>query len=227
MTRANNAQFRSYLKQSGRSTRAADRCINRLAEFTTWLQSDPAAATSRDLHEFVAHIEKERSPNTHLWALAYYFDFVGDNELAAEARRYRSERIEPKRVALVELIGLAPDLVAALRADGITHTDQLLALARNPEALSDAAARNALPPDGLEDAIEMSRFTQIRGVAGTRARLYRDCVGTLGELASLRPHQLITAAELYLAERETDWIPPSPAEAAFTVDQARRISRSQ
>ncbi len=221
------AEFRRYLLREGRSARAADRCIGHLAEFSAWIGSDPALATSRQLQEFVGHIERTGSAKSHLWALAYFFDFVGHRELATQARRLRSQRMAPKRTALAEFIGLPSELLAALAAQGISNTDQLLAVANSPQALRSLLGHAGIAPDGLDDAVAMARFTQIRGVAAIRARLYRDCVGTLERLAGLQPDQLIAACEHHLHERGVDWIPPTPKEAEFTVAEARRIARSQ
>ncbi len=182
-------------------------------------------ATSRQLQEFVGHIERTGSPKSHLWALAYFFDFVGHRELAAQARLLRSQRMAPKRIALAEFIGVPSELVAALAAEGINNTDQLLALASSPQALRNLLGHAGIAPDGLEDAVAMARFTQIRGVAAIRARLYRDCVGTVERLAGLQPDQLIAACEQYLARAKVDWIPPTPQEAEFTVEQAQRLAR--
>lgn len=221
------AEFRRYLLKEGRSTAAADRCIGRLGDFADWTGADPAIATTQHLLGFVDHIEHQSSAKSHLWALAYFFDFVGNKELAAQARSLRTERTAPKRIPLAELMGLPPELVAALAAEGISTTERLLEVAGDLGALRSLSGRPGIGSDGLDDAVEMSRFTQIRGVAAIRARLYRDCVGTVELLADLLPSQLITACEEHLAKANVDWIAPTTKEAEFTVDQARRLAKAQ
>ena len=180
-------------------------------------------ATILDLDRYVAEVERSQSAKTHLWALAYYFDFAQLPELAAAARERRRERVRPARVLLRDLVGVDPDVIKKLAAAQISTAEALLAATANARLLAELGDRCGISSAVLHDLRLLCEFTAIRGVKGIRARLYREAVGSVAKLATMSPRELIAATERYIASASFEGVPPTPKEAAFTVESAAGV----
>ncbi|MDJ0954337.1 MAG: DUF4332 domain-containing protein [Acidimicrobiia bacterium] len=216
--------FSAHLRRTGKSQSAIDRSLRLTERFAKWLGTTPEEASREQLLEYVAELDRTGSAKPALWALAAYFDFVSASDLAMLARELRSARIKPAPFRLAGFSGLDPHVVAALADVGIRTTDQLLGAAATAEACEGLARKTGVDPAAVVNLLELARLAAIRGVKGTRARLYRGAVGTIDGIAALEPAALIAVTTEYISKTGFDGIPPTPKEAAFTVAEARRIT---
>jgi hypothetical protein len=216
-------QFSTYLRRRGRSPNAIDRCVRHTLEFLTWLEHNGAEADKSSLIGFLEHLGTEAPTKTYLWALAHYFDFEGMSDLAAAARELRRSRIESRNLAISEFAGIEQVVVAALAENGIRTADQMVTMTGEPDQVAALAAKTGIPEAQIVDLRETSRFSAIRGIGSTRSSLYRGCVGSIEELSLMTPEQLIAAASAHIERTRSRHSPPTPREAAFTIEQATQI----
>ena len=108
-----HAAFVAFLRSNRRSASAITRCVDHVIAFEEWLGRPLADATTSDLDRFVAEQDPPTLAKTHLWALAYYFDFVEIEELAEQSRRLRASLVRPRPLSLSTLVGVDPAVVSA------------------------------------------------------------------------------------------------------------------
>jgi hypothetical protein len=196
------------------------------ARFEKWLGTSAAQATPLDVDRYIEEVERRESAKTHLWALAYYFDYLQRPEVAAVARERRRERIRSPQTPLRELVDVEPALLTSLATAQIRTAEALLAATATAPLLEELADRCEISPAALNDLRLLCEFTAIRGVKGTRARLYRNAVGSVAELATMSPDELIAAAEQWIASTDFAGTPPTPKEAAFTIAAAKKLAHA-
>ena len=127
--------FRAYLRAGGQSSRAADRCVAKVAEYREFLRKDRGgvrldSAGLEDLTAFVAEVERTpgASAKTHLWAIRTYYEHVASGDMAQVAGALCQERITQKPCALREFRGLDQEQARRLAEAGLTDVKQTLEL---------------------------------------------------------------------------------------------------
>lgn len=90
-------EFQAFLQRGGRSASAQKRIMTYLRAFERFLREE------------------------RIWALAYYFEFMNNQELHEFARILRAERITRRAFPLREFRGLQPDDVEKMNQEGITN----------------------------------------------------------------------------------------------------------
>lgn len=223
--------FRTFLRKGGRSENAASRCIRATQAFAGYLQEQRGGrpleeARAEDLEAFVAWIEREpkASAKGHLWALRYYFQFAGREELERLAGQLRRERIETRPAALKDFPGVDPGHLAALAAAGIRNAKQMMAAGRTPAERQTLAQKTGIPPDAILELVKLSDLSRLRGIRSIRARLYVDAgIDTVAKMAEWEPEALRQAIVEFVERTGFEGVPTLPAEARATVAQARRL----
>jgi hypothetical protein len=224
-------EFRAFLKRGGRSESAAGRCLRAAEEFAEYLQEQRGGrplqeAEAEDLEAFVGWIERDpkASAKGHLWALRYYFQFAGREEMERLAGRLRQERVETKPAPLKGFPGVDPEHLAALAAAGIRHAGQMLAAGRTPADRQTLAEETGVPPDKILELVKLSDLSRLRGVRGIRARLYVDAgIDTMAKMAEWEPEALRETVVEFVERTGFEGVPTLPAEARATVAEARRL----
>ena len=227
------AEFGEFLRRGGRSSNAVKRCIRFVREFEAYLQEHGqgqavADAGPDDLEGFVNWIEQvpKSSANTHLWALRYYYDYSSNEEMCHLAGVLRQQRIKGKAFLLKGFRGVEPKDLGRLSAAGIHTSDQMLEAGKTPRDRQALAAATGIPQEVILEFVKLSDLARIRGVKGTRARLYYDAgIETVEQIAGLDPDQLRATVVEFVERTDFDGVATLPAEARFTVAEARKLPR--
>lgn len=228
----NTAEFTRYLKRGGRSTSVIERCIRQQAAFQAFLDEaypgTPAEqAAPGMLEDYVAWVESEpkASAKNHLWALRYYFDFIGAEELKSLAGELRQERIQRKPFQLKHFRGVNPDYTARLAAAGIENVVQMLAAGKTPQQREALAEDLGIPVESILEFVRLADLARVGAVRGVRARLYHDAGLTLEIIATWEPAELREMLVAWVEETGFEGIAPLPKEAQNLVREARRLPR--
>jgi hypothetical protein len=229
----NEEAFASFLKGGGRSPSAIKRCLRMAAEFEEYLRrhrdaKSPAEASAEDLEAFVTWIEREpkASAKSYLWALRYYFEFDGNQELRQLAGLLRQQRIKRTPFPLKGFRGVDPEHAARLAAAGIHNVKQMLQAGRTPANRQKLAGETGIPLEAIVELVKLSDLARIPGIKGIRARLYHDAgVDTVAKLAGWDPGELRAMLLEFVERTGFEGIAPLPAEAAFSVVRAKELPR--
>jgi hypothetical protein len=158
------------LRKEGRSESAAGRCVRATRQFADYLQEQRGGrqiedADAEDLDAFVGWIEREpkASAKGQLWALRYYFQFAGREEMEHLAGRLRRQRIETKPTSLKEFPGIEAEHLEALAAGGIRHAGQMMAAGRTPADRQALAEGTGVPPETILELVKLSDLSRLKG----------------------------------------------------------------
>jgi hypothetical protein len=140
------------------------------------------------------------------------------------ARVLREERITRTPFVLKGFRGVNPEYVEKLAALGIRNVKQMLKAGRTRSDRQELAARSGIPLDAVLEFVKLSDLARIPGVKGIRARLYCDAgVDTIEKMAQWDPEELRTMIVQFVEQTGFDGIATLPAEARFTVKQAKKL----
>jgi replicative superfamily II helicase len=223
--------FEKYLKKSGRSASAADRCIQYVAQYEEFLINSRRSirleeANPEDLIEFIRIADEESNSRSksYLWAIRYYYNYTGNSDMSNLAGMMREERIIRKPFVLKDFRDVDIDCIKALAAYGIRTTDQMLeagATQENRRVLSDQVG---VTEQIILEFVKLSDLARIPGVKGTRARLYYEAgIDSVKKIANLEPEDLRNRVVAYVEESDFAGVPTLPAEAVYTVEKARNL----
>lgn len=225
------AEFAAFLKRGGRSSSAIARCIRLVGEFEDYLREigeDQAAdgAGPDDLEGFVRWIERapKTSANTHLWALRYYYDYRSNEEMCHLSSVLRQQRVKRKAFPLKGFQGVDPVDLEKLAAAGIHTADQMLEAGKTHTERMALANAARIPQERVLELVKLSDLARIRGVKGTRARLYYDAgIETVEQMAELDPAELRATVVEFVERTGFEGVATLPAEARFTVEEAQKL----
>jgi hypothetical protein len=227
----NEAEFGEFLRRGGRSSSAVSRCIRLVQEFEAYLREygqgqTVAGAGSDDLEGFVRWIEQDpkASANTHLWALRYYYDYRSNEEMSYLAGVLRQQRIKRKPFPLKGFRGVDPEDLERLATAGIHTSDQMLQAGKTATKRLSLANTTGIPEERILELVKLSDLARIRGVKGTRARLYYDAgIETVERLANMDPEALRATVVEFVQRTGFDGVATLLAEARFTVEEAQKL----
>ncbi len=227
------AAFRAFLKRGGRTPSMAQQVVTLVQRFADYLRSecggrDLDEARPQDLEAYVAWVEREpkASAKGHLHAIAYYYEHRGNEELRALAGLLRQARIERPPFPLRDFRGVDPQHVERLAALGIGNAHQMLQAGRTPAARQDLAARTGVPVEAILELVKLSDLARIFGVKAIRARLYLDAgADTPEKIARYSPEAFRALVVEFVERTGFGGVATLPAEARFTVEEARRLPR--
>lgn len=222
--------FRAFLKKGGRSERAEKRAIAYVCEFEKYLRARCGKgldeAEVEDLQAFVALIEGEQkaSAKGHLWGVAYYYEYKSNEEMRRMAGVLRQQRIERKPFALKDFRGVTPEVVEKLAEVGVRDVRQMLRAGASVNDRQTLAEQTGLAAETVLELVKLSDLARIPGVKGVRSRLYVDAgVDTVAKLALWEPEALRLMLADFVERTGFDGAPVLPAEARFTVAQAKGL----
>lgn len=225
--------FSRFLKRGGRSPQAVERCVSYVEKFETYLldwreKQNIANADYDDLESFVFWIETDQNTSAKgfLWALRYYFEFVGNHNLSKLSAIMREQRVERKPFLLKEFKGVDPQMVDRLNSEGIYNIDQMLESGSNPQDRAKLVKGTGIPEESVLEFVKLSDLARIPGIKGIRARLYYDAgVDTVEKMASYNPDVLRQLIEGFVKQTCFDGIVPLPAEINFSVNFAKGLPK--
>lgn len=228
----NESEFRKYLKRGGRSDSAIKRCVKQVSDYQAYLDEnysglDIDGSTPEMLESYVSWVESEpkASAKTHLWALRYYFDFIGKDELKLLAGELRQERIQRKPFQIKNFRGVNPVYIAKLDALDIKNINQMLEAGRTAELREELSERTGIPLEAIVEYVKLSDLARLGAVRGVRARLYHDAGLSPETIATWEPAELRAVLVDWVERNNFDGIAPLPKEVQHLVDHARKLSK--
>ena len=225
----NEAEFRQYLKKSGRSPNAAERVIKLVNEYAVYLgniDKNLQGATGDDLEAYVDWIEMDPEANAkrQLWAIRYFYQFTGDAAMERIASDLRQARISRKPFALRDFRGVDPAYVDRLEQAGIRDVEQMLAAGSTTHSRQTTAKKIGVPEEAILEFVKLSDLARIPGLKRIRARLYFDAgADTVEKIASSEPQPLLVMLKDFVEQSGFDGIAPLPKEVEHAVKTARKL----
>jgi hypothetical protein len=225
--------FSRFLKRGGRSPNAIKRCLRMVGTYQQYLAEEcdgrrPQDASVEELEAFVDWLEGQgdASARTHLWALRYYYHFIDEEDMAAQAATLREWRIERTPFLLANFRGVNPEYAQALAAAGVRDVVQMLKVGATRASREALAGRTDVPYTAILEMVRLSDLARLPGVKAIRARLYVDAgVGSIEELAAWNPEELRTMLMAFVDATGFDGIAPLPKEASSAVAKAKRLPK--
>jgi hypothetical protein len=228
----NEAEFRAYLKRNRRKASAIDQIVSFVLTFEEYLQDHypdkKIEQTSvESLESYVSWIESEpdESASKALWAIRYYFDFIGNRALSELSGDLRSERIKRKPFYIRNFRGVNSVEIAKLETVYIENTDQILDAGRTPKLRQALAEQTGLPLEVLLEYVTLSDLARLDAVRSVRARLYYDAGLTPEIIATLEPEDLHAMLKEFVSRTQFDGIAPLPKEVRNLVENARSLPK--
>ncbi len=226
-------EFRQFLKKSGRSPSAVDRCIRFVKEYEGYLKKnregvDLDSSGPHDLEAYILWGEEKLGSKikTHLWAIRYYYEFIGDEAMNRLASELRQQRIERKPFRIRDFRGIDPVHVKKLEGVGIQNVKQLLEAGSTDEKRRDLSKKTDVPLDSILEMVKLSDLARVPGIKGIRARLYYDAgIDTLDKLADSDPEELRSILVDFVDRTGFDGIAALPKEIEYSIDKARQLPR--
>jgi hypothetical protein len=226
----NEAEFRAFLKRSRRKDSAIEQIVGVVTNYETYFQANYPGkhidqTTIESLESYVSWLESETntSASKPLWALRYYFDFIGNQELGTLCGDLRHERIKRVSFQIKKFRGMDPDTISRLEALYIENIDQMLDAGRNPQLRQELAEVTGISLDTILEVVKLSDLARLGAVRSVRARLYHDAGLTPEIIATWEPDELQAMLVAWVKRTRFDGIPPLPKEVQHLVEAARKL----
>ena len=228
----NEPEFRSFLKKNKRKDSAIDQIVEFVGAFQTFLQTHYTdksidQTTIEALESYVSWLESETGElaSKPLWALRYYFDFVGNKELSDLAGELRGERIKRKPYRIASFRGVNPEYITRLDQLYIENIDQMLDAGRTPKLRQELSEKTGIPIDAILEFVKLCDLARLRAVRSVRARLYHDASLIPEIIAAWEPEDLHVMLAEWVEQNHFDGIPPLPKEVQNLVKDAQRLPK--
>jgi hypothetical protein len=230
--------FFTYLRKGGRTEDVADRVIRLVtvyAEFMEGSGKDLDTAVPKDLEAFTLWAEEKKSelpkhdeiipsPRSYLWAIKYYYRFIGNEEMVSHAGLLREARIKRKPFPLKDFRGVDPDHAQALKDHKINNINQMLKAGKTPEMRRQLTEKTGVPENAILEFVRLSDLARIQGIKSIRARLYLDAgIDSIEKMASMTKEEILKATRKFIEETYFDGIPPLPGEVEFSINKAKKL----
>jgi len=122
--------------------------------------------------------------------------------------------------------GVQPEYIAALEAQHIKNTDQLLIAGRTRQQRSSLARVTGIPEDAIFELVKLSDLARLPGVKGIRARLYYDAgIDSVEKMADWEPEALRIMVTKYVEQTGFNGTPPLPKEVSSTIANAKKLPK--
>jgi hypothetical protein len=221
--------FRRHLKSRGKKDHVADDLCARVSRFGEHLAASTRTLGEAGAEDILAYAgEDPAGGKNDLRALALYFAFMGNHELAQVAGKAREGRIASRRAPfkMAGFRGVDPAHIAALAADGVVDVDQMIRAGATPQDRRALSEATGVPLERIVEYVKLADISRIGAVKAVRARLYVDAgIDTIDKVAALSPEEFKRAVVEYVQGTGFDGIATLPKEAENAVKTARTIER--
>jgi len=127
---------------------------------------------------------------------------------------------------LKDFLGVDPEHIARLDAQGIRTTMQILSAGRTPEARRLLAEKTGIPEDKLTELVRLSDLSRLPGVKSIRARLYIEAgVDSVENMAGWDPQALLQLTAEFVRKTGFLGIAPLPKEVSSTITNAKKLEK--
>lgn len=122
--------------------------------------------------------------------------------------------------------GVQAAFIAALDAQHIKTSDQLLSAGRTAAQRASLAQATGIPPQAILELVKLSDLARLPGVKGIRARLYYDAgVDSVEKMAAWEPEPLRIMVTNYVEQAGFEGTPPLPKEVSSTIANAQKLPK--
>jgi hypothetical protein len=226
----NEAEFRTFLKRSRRKDSAIEQIVGIVSDYETYFQTNYPGkhidqTTIESLEGYVSWLESETntSASKPLWALRYYFDYLGNQELSRLCGDLRQERIKRVSFLIKKFRGMDSDTIDRLEAFDIENIDQVLEAGRTPQLRQELARLTGVPLGTILEVVKLSDLARLGAVRSVRARLYHDAGLTPETIATWEPEDLRAMLVAWVERTGFDGIAPLPKEVQHLVEASRKL----
>ena len=226
-------EFRKFLKKSGRSSSAVERCVRFVKDYQSYLKesrevTDINKSSPEDLEAYVSWKEESvgSKVKTYLWAIRYYYAFIGDEAMHRLSGEMRQERIEQKPFKIKDFRGIDSAHVRELADFGIRDVSQMLDAASTKKKREELSKKTGVPLDSILEIVKLSDLARVPGIKGVRARLYFDAgIDTLDKLADFDSRELRKLLVDFVESTGFDGIAALPKEIEYSIAKAKKLPR--
>ncbi|MHA2141005.1 MAG: DUF4332 domain-containing protein [Candidatus Thorarchaeota archaeon] len=222
--------FISFLKKKRKTERTISSCVENTKKFEAFLAEN--GMTARDSSEieldlFISSVLGGENVAKFMWTLQYYFSFIENAELLKHSRIVREEHTAKKRrpFKLKDFKDVNQKAIQKLSEVGIKTVDEMLGASKTKLQRRELSEKTGIDSGGILELAKLSNLTRLGAVKTVRARLYHDSgFDTLEKIARVTAEELIDGTRKFIEETGFDGIPPTPKEAANTVETAKKLS---
>lgn len=225
--------FKKHLKRRGKKKHVADALVSHVEQFSQYLKQrglELESAATDDLAAFAADLEsvQKGAAKKVVRGIALYYNLVGNDAMAALARKIREEATAKTRKAFVlkNLSGVNQKHTDKLAAEGIVNVEHMITAGKTESLRLKLAEETGIPQESILELVKLSDLARLPGVKGIRARLYHDAgVDTVEKMAHWEPEALRTMVADFVERTNFDGIAPLPKEASSTVATAKKLPK--
>lgn len=225
--------FRDHLRKQGKKGHVIRGLVDSVRLFQNYFETrnkKMQQATKEDLFDYATRCESEKKGSAKIRnrAVALYFRYIGNSEMAAIASGIREAGITGDRplFKLKDFLWVNQAHVSKLKEVGITDIGQMIESGRTPDARRKLGKSTGIAVADILELVKLSNLARVTGVKGIRARLYYDAgLDTWEKVSFLDARKLRDICIEFVKATGFPGIPPTPKEAAFTVKSAKGLPR--
>lgn len=226
-------EFRDYLKKQGKKEHVIQGLVDSVRRFENYLQKrnkEIHHVTKQDLFDYATACESERkgSAKIRIRGVALYFGYIGNNEMTTAANGLREMGISQDRhlFKLKDFLWVNQAHVSKLKMVSITDIGQMIESGKTECERKKLAKRTGIPVGDILELVKLSNLARLAGVKSVRARLFHEAgLDTWEEIAPLDASELRDGCIHFVKSTSFPGIPPTPKEAAYTVNSAKTMPR--
>ena len=227
-------EFKKHLRRRGKKEHVGQALVAYVQQFAAYLQEQRGAelrsASTSDLEAFSGWVEEQQKGSARkvVRGIALYYEMIGQEDIAALARRIREEAIAKTRkvFALKDFRGVDEGYVQKLAKEDIVNVEQMIEAGKTPSLRAELSRRTGIPLEAILEFVKLSDLTRVGALKSVRARLYYDAgVDTIEELAQWEPGELRLMFVDFVERTGFDGIAPLPKEVRNAVATARELER--
>jgi hypothetical protein len=114
--------------------------------------------------------------------------------------------------------------VEELEKHGIKTVHDMIKTAKTKALRTQLTRKTGIPITTILEIAKLSNLAQIRAVRSIRARLYHDAgIDSIEKMARPSSDELREITSKFIEKTGFEGIPPTPAEAIFTVKEAKKL----
>ena len=221
--------FRRFMKRNSKSESTIREALINWRSFGGHMEEGGAsidAATEKNLEEYASNVADERVIRNMMHSLHYCFKFVGRQSMEKKCIEIRSRYLKREPLRLKDFLGVSTEVIGKLKDAALRNIDQLLEAGRTDKLRRGLSQELGIPLDVVVELVKMSDLARIFGLKAIRARLYHDAgVDTVEKMSLMNPAELIRVTSDYIKRSNFNGIPPTPKEAEFTINEAKKMAR--
>ncbi len=221
--------FRAHMKKKQKTPSTIEASIEGARGFSEFLRSRGKTieeAKDEDLDDYVGNVLEKDKVAKQMWALRYYFGFIGNAGLLKAAGGIREQHTSKRRqpFKLRDFMNVSPDSLQRLEAVGVSNVDQMISKCRTHNQREELSKRTGVSVGELLELAKLSNLSRLGAVKSVRARLYYDAgIDTIQKMSELSGEELRRITAEHIERTGFDGIPPTPKEAEGTVRAAKKL----